>query len=143
SRLVRFPYVSGHIDVLLLPVTHPRSLICFASGVHATLLGSCLAACACAPGRSEGAFRARVNVKPTTQLSVCFHVDVGGSSQVPRRSIPCLCLVPRPRPNRRSLACYRDRRCCPRLFNSEDFSVQRSEEHTSELQSPDHLVCRL
>jgi len=37
--------------VLRLPGTHPRSLICFASGVHATLLGSCLA---CAPGGSEG-----------------------------------------------------------------------------------------
>jgi hypothetical protein len=40
--------------VLRLPGTYPRSLICFASGVHATLLGSCLAACACAPGRTEG-----------------------------------------------------------------------------------------
>ena len=40
--------------MLRLPGTHPRSLICFASGVHATLLGSCLAACARAPRRSEG-----------------------------------------------------------------------------------------
>src|ERR1039457_1356302 len=40
------------------PFTHPQSLICFAPGAHATLLGSCLAACACAPGRPEGAFRA-------------------------------------------------------------------------------------
>src|SRR5580700_6228957 len=40
--------------MLRLPGTYPRSLICFASGVHATLLGSCLAACACAPGRTEG-----------------------------------------------------------------------------------------
>jgi hypothetical protein len=31
------------------------------------------------------------------------HVDVSGTSQVPRRPILCLCLVPRPRPNRRSL----------------------------------------
>src|SRR6202140_2794011 len=80
-----------------------RSLICFASGVHATLLGSCLAACACAPGRSEGAFRAGVHVQPATQLPACSHVDVSGISQVPRRSILCLCLGPRPRPNRRSL----------------------------------------
>lgn len=36
------------------PFTHPRSLICFASGAHAVLLGSCFAACACALGRSEG-----------------------------------------------------------------------------------------
>src|ERR1700751_1217610 len=103
SRLVRFPDVSGHIEVLRLPGTHPRSLICFASGVHATLLGSCLAACARAPRRSEGAFRARVNVQPATRLPACSHVDVSGTSQVPRRSIPCLCLVPGPRPNRRSL----------------------------------------
>ena len=47
------PDVSGHIEVLRLPGTYPRSLICFASGVHATLLGSCLAACACAPRRTE------------------------------------------------------------------------------------------
>jgi hypothetical protein len=40
--------------VLRLPGTPPRSLICFASGAHANLLGSCLAACACVPGRSEG-----------------------------------------------------------------------------------------
>ena len=40
--------------MLRLPVTPVRSLICFASGVHATLLGSCLAACACAPGGSGG-----------------------------------------------------------------------------------------
>src|SRR6202163_3656320 len=84
------------------PFTHIRSLIWFASGPHATLLGSCLAACA--PGRSKGAFRAGVNVQPATRLPVCSHVDVGGISQVPRRSILCLCLVPRPRPNRRSLA---------------------------------------
>ena len=105
------------------PLTHPRSLICFASGVHATLLGSCLAACACAPGRSEGAFRARVIVQPATQLPACSHVDVSGISQVPRRSILCLCLGPRPRPNRRSLAYCRFRRCCPRFADSEGFSV--------------------
>src|SRR5580693_1913657 len=104
SRRVRFPDVSGHIEVLRLPGTHPRSLICFASGVHATLLGSCLAACAYAPGRSEGAFRARVHVQPATRLPACSHVDVSGISQVSRRSVPCLCLGPRPRPNRRSLA---------------------------------------
>jgi hypothetical protein len=41
--------------VLRLPVTPVRSLICFASRVHAVLLGSCLAACA--PDRPEGPFR--------------------------------------------------------------------------------------
>ena len=89
--------------MLRLPVTPVRSLICFASGVHATLLGSCLAACACAPGRSEGAFRAGVIVQPATRLPACSHVDVSGTSQVPRRSILCLCLGLGPRPNQRSL----------------------------------------
>src|SRR5258708_27042598 len=32
---------------------------------------------------------------------------------------------------------YDEERCCSRT------QAQRSEEHTSELQSPDHLVCRL
>src|ERR1700680_2104314 len=86
------------------PFTYPRSLICFASGVHATLLGSCLAAYACAPGRWEVAFRAGGTVQPAPRFTVCSHVDVSGTSQVPRRSILCLCLGPGPRPNQRSLA---------------------------------------
>jgi len=38
------------------------------------------------------------------KLPVCSHVGVNGTSQVPRRSILCLCPALRPRPNRRSLA---------------------------------------
>ena len=53
--------------MLRLPATHIRSLICFASGVHAALLGSGLAACA--PGRSKGAFRAGVIVQPATRIA--------------------------------------------------------------------------
>jgi hypothetical protein len=45
----------GTIEVLRLPVRPVRSLICFASGVHALLRASCLVACA--PGRSEGPSR--------------------------------------------------------------------------------------
>jgi len=37
-------------------------------------------------------------------LPVRSHVDVNGTSQVPRRSILCLCPALRPRPHRRSLA---------------------------------------
>ena len=37
-------------------------------------------------------------------LPVRSHVDVSGTSQVPRRSILCLCPALRPRPNQRSLA---------------------------------------
>ena len=36
-------------------------------------------------------------------MPACSHVDVSGTSQVSRRSIPCLCLGPGPRPNQRSL----------------------------------------
>ena len=71
----------------------------------------------------RGCLRGRVVVQPATQLPVCSHVDVSGISQVPRRSVPCLCLVPGPRPNRRCLASLRSRRCCPRSLHSEDFSV--------------------
>ena len=88
--------------MLRLPVTHPRSLICFASRLHAALLGSCLAACA--PGRSKGAFRAGSLFNRRPKLPVYSHVDVSGISQVSRQSILCLCPALRPRPNRRSLA---------------------------------------
>ena len=58
------------------------------------------------------------------QVSACSRVGVSGISQVPRRSILCLCLDLRPRPNRRSLAIWWFRRCCPRFFDSEGFSVR-------------------
>ena len=100
--------------MLRLPATHIRSLICFASGVHAILLASCFAACA--PGRPKGAFQAGVIVQPATRLPVYFHMDVSGISQVPRRSILCLCLGLRPRPNRRSLASLTVSSMLPPLF---------------------------
>jgi hypothetical protein len=88
--------------VLRLPATHIRSLICFASGVHAILLASCFATCA--PGRSEGPSGPGSLFNRRPDLPVRSHVDVNGTSQVPRRSILCLCPALRPRPNRRSLA---------------------------------------
>src|SRR6266700_1392769 len=84
------------------PPTHIRSLICFASGVHAILLASCFATCA--PGRSEGTSGPGPLFNRRPNLPVRSHVDVNGTSQVPRRSILCLCPALRPRPNRRSLA---------------------------------------
>src|SRR5207244_12720276 len=47
-----------------------------------------------------------------------------------------------------SIACFTrgDRLCDPPthfLRRLDDLAILRSEEHTSELQSPDHLVCRL
>jgi hypothetical protein len=72
------------------PFTHTRSLICFASGAHATLLGSCLAACAGAPRRSEGTFQAGVIVRPATQaaglLSRGHERDLPGSQAI--RPVP-------------------------------------------------------
>jgi hypothetical protein len=88
--------------VLRLPATHIRSLICFASGVHVILLASCFAACA--PGRSEGTSGPGPLFNRRPKLPVHSHVDVNGTSQVPRRSILRLCPALRPRPNRRSLA---------------------------------------
>src|SRR5215475_624151 len=86
------------------PARIPGHLFVSLPGSTLPSLGSCLAAFARAPGRSEGAFRARVTVQPATRLPAFSHVDVGGTSQVPRRSVLCLCPGPRPRPNRRSLA---------------------------------------
>jgi len=88
--------------VLRLPDTHPRSLICFASGLHAALLGSCLAACA--PGRSKGAFRAGVIVQPATQIAGLFprgrERDLPGSQAIhpvplPRSTTPAEPTIPR------------------------------------------------
>jgi len=56
------------------------------------------------------------------ELPVRSHADVNGISQVSRRSILCLCPALRPRPNRRPLASWRFRRCCPRTSHGEGFS---------------------
>jgi hypothetical protein len=56
-----------------------------------------------APGMVGGPIRARALDQPAAHLPAHSHVDAGGISQVPRRSIPCLCPGPRPRPDRRSL----------------------------------------
>src|SRR5438552_10298854 len=45
----------------------------------------------------------------------------------------------RPRPS----PCSRTPRCCSSRPRRRNAAGSRSEEHTSELQSPDHLVCRL
>jgi hypothetical protein len=58
--------------------------------------------------------RSLFNRRP--ELPVCSHVDVSGTSQVPRRSILCLCPVLRPRPNRRSLAYLTVSSMLPPLF---------------------------
>ena len=77
-----------------------------------------------APGRMEVASRAWVIGQPETQFPACSHVDMSGISQVSRRPVLCLCPGQRPRPNRQSLANGRSCRCCPRLCDSEGFSVK-------------------
>ena len=57
-----------------------------------------------APGNSEGIFQARAFDHPVALIAGSDYVDANGISQVFRRSIPCLCSVPRPRSNRRALA---------------------------------------
>jgi hypothetical protein len=57
------------------------------------------------------------------KLPARLHVDASGTSQVPRRPIPCLCPVPRPRPDRRSLANNGRIRCCPCSQESKGSSV--------------------
>ena len=54
--------------------------------------------------RSEGTSGPGPLFNRRPDLPVRSHVDVNGTSQVPKRSILCLCPALRPRPNRRSLA---------------------------------------
>jgi hypothetical protein len=83
------------------PPAHPRSLICFASGVRAIFRSSC------SPWRRsrmvERPIRAGAFGQPAAHLPAHSLVDAGGISQVPRRSISRLCPGPRPRPDRRPL----------------------------------------
>jgi len=92
--------------------THSRSLICFASGPHAVPPCFVLAV-ASAPERMEAPIRARIIVQPAIPLPARSRVDASGISQVSRRPLLCLCPVPRPRPDRRSLATSGRVRCCP------------------------------
>src|ERR1700674_3137311 len=103
-RCYDFPArIPGHLFVSLPGSTLPSS-------VRVSQLALTL------PEGRRGAFRAGVIVQPATRLPVCSHVDVSGTSQVPRRSILCLCPVLRPRPNRRSLANLTVSSMLPPLF---------------------------
>jgi hypothetical protein len=90
-RCYDFPArIPGRLFVSLPGSTLPSSFVSRSLRLRSWKVGGCL------PGR--------VIVQPATQLPACSHVDVSGTSQVPRRSILCLCLGPGPRPNQRSLA---------------------------------------
>src|SRR5262245_32795854 len=83
------PRISGHL---------------FASLPGSTRSSSFRVSQTCAPGSVGGDFRPGPLFNRRPDLPVHSHVDVNGTSQVPRRSILCLCPALRPRPNRRSLA---------------------------------------
>ena len=84
------------------PPVHPRSLILFGRGVHAPLLRSC------SPKRSRRAWRKPSGLEQfmgrRSQFWLVAPVDASGTSQVPWRSVPCLCPAPGPRSSRRDLA---------------------------------------
>jgi len=94
------------------PLTYLPVAYWFAPGPHAILLWFVLAV-AGAPGRPEVPSRARIIGQPVIPIAGGLRVDVSGISQVPRRSILCLCPAPGPRPDRCSLANSRLHRCCP------------------------------
>jgi hypothetical protein len=100
SRRARFPALTGTMKALRLPIRAAAVTYVFAPAVHGFLL---LCVRRSAPERPEvpsgpGPCCAGC---PASRLS---SVDANGISQVFRRSIPCLCSVPRPRSNRRALA---------------------------------------
>ena len=62
----------------------------------------------CSPRRSRWACRTLIGPGSVVNRRLLFRrasrVDANGISQVPWRSIPCLCPAPRPRPSRQNLA---------------------------------------
>src|SRR5438552_8647523 len=72
---------------------------------------------------------------PTSPPSESFSTRLGPSTRTPQTS----CGVRISTPKRRAWATARR----ARTFPLSPIGKPRSEEHTSELQSPDHLVCRL
>ena len=83
-----------------------------------------------------GPTRAWALVQPAARLPARSRVDASGISQVPRRSILCLCPGPRPRPDRRAHGQWRSRRCCPRSNDSESSSKKNHIEATHAASAP-------
>jgi hypothetical protein len=103
SRRARFPAFKGHMRALRLPARASGSLILFGRRSHALLPSFVLAAAL--PGCVEDASRAwNMFIGRRSAFRLVAPVDACGISQVPWRSIPCLCPAPRPRPSRRDLA---------------------------------------
>jgi hypothetical protein len=119
SRSARFPAFRGTMGVLRLPARAYRVPYGFGHRPHVHLL------CSWSPRRSW--WVRRKPIRPGTFDQPAFpdrraaHVDACGISQVPWRSVPCLCPAPRPRPSRQDLA-WRSCRCCPRATQTEGLS---------------------
>jgi len=87
------------MKALRLPTPHPGRFW-FATGFRAALRGFVLAEALPGGWRSRPSLGRLVRRRPGSGWCPRGR---GGISQVPRRSIPCLCPAPRPRPNQRSL----------------------------------------
>jgi hypothetical protein len=102
SRRARFPVLKGRIEALRLPARASPLPYLFGRGVHALLLRSC------SPKRSRRTWRKPSGLEQfitrRSPVPAFAPVDASGISQVPWRSVPCLCPDPRPRPSRRDLA---------------------------------------
>ena len=101
SRRARFPALSGTMKALRLPIRVPAVTYLFRSRrprdppSFVSRLG--------APGRAEVSSRPGLCLLPAALLRLS-RVDASGISQVFRRSVPCLCCVPRPRSSQGVLA---------------------------------------
>jgi hypothetical protein len=100
SRRARFPDFPGTMKALRLPVRAYPVPYGFGSRLHALLRVRFAMAL---PKRRRSAVGPGEFGQPVP-LSGDLPLGTHGISQVPWRSIPYLCLVPRPRPNRQDLA---------------------------------------
>jgi hypothetical protein len=101
SRRARFPGFPGTMKTLRLPVRVTRSLMASVAG---STCSSVFVFAAALPGRRRTASGPGRLGQPVCPLSGGLHMGTHGISQVSWRSIPYLCPVPRPRPDRQDLA---------------------------------------
>jgi len=101
ARVLASPVPRGHWYDEGATTSRSRITPCFASGVHTIPPRSCSHRRRSRVG--GGLTQAGTLVQPAVPLPARSRVDANGISQVPRRSIPCLCPGLRPRPDRRRL----------------------------------------
>src|SRR5215210_4051972 len=101
SRRARFPAFSGTTKALRLPARAYPVPYGFGPGLLILLRPSCSPWRSWGGGEPPSGLGSLVSRSP---LSGTPHEDTHGISQVSWRSIPHLCPVPRPRPDRRDLA---------------------------------------